>query len=330
MTVEWGRGDRYIRVMATTPDRPIVPTVSLAEEARDPRAFAQALGGSFERFGFAIVADHGVPQDVIAKAEEKAKAFFALPDDVKRLYHLVGAGGQRGYIPFGIETAKGARAYDLKEFWHVGRELPEASPLADVMPPNVWPKEIAEFKEAELALYDALETAGCKLLRAIALYLGLAPDFFDTTIDDGNSVLRLLHYPPVGAEGPNIRAGAHEDINTITLLLGAEEAGLELLDREGNWLPVQPKAGELAVNVGDMLQRLTNNRLRSTTHRVMNPAPERRGHSRYSMPFFLHFRPDYLIETLPSTIDATHPDLYPKPITAHEYLQQRLREIKLI
>ena len=330
MTVEWRRGRDYIRVMSTTLDRPAVPTVSLAEEARDPDGFAQALGGSFERYGFAIVADHGVPQDVIANAEAKAKAFFALPEDVKRAYHVAGGGGQRGYIPFGIETAKGAKAFDLKEFWHVGRELPDGSPLADVMAPNVWPEEIAEFRQAELALYDALETAGRKLLRAIARYLGLAPDFFDTTIDDGNSVLRLLHYPPIGADGPNIRAGAHEDINTITLLLGAEEAGLELLDRDGNWLPVQPKAGELAVNVGDMLQRLTNNRLRSTTHRVMNPAPERRGHSRYSMPFFLHFRPDYLIETLPSTIDAAHPNLYPTPITAHDYLHERLREIKLI
>jgi isopenicillin N synthase-like dioxygenase len=143
-------------------------------------------------------------------------------------------------------------------------------------------------------------------------------------------VLRLLHYPPMGADGPSIRAGAHEDINTITLLLGAEEAGLELRDRDGNWLPVQPREGELAVNVGDMLQRLTNNVLRSTTHRVMNPAPERRGIARYSMPFFLHFRPDYRIETLPQCISADRPDLHPEPITAHDCLMQRLKEIKLI
>ena len=316
--------------MATTLDRSAVPTVSLADEARDPEGFARALGGSFERYGFAIVRDHGVPPHVIAAAEDKAKALFALPEAVKRAYHRAGTGGARGYTPFGIETAKDAKAFDLKEFWHVGRELPAGHRFADVMAPNVWPDEVAGFRQAELALYDALDAAGARLLRAIARYLGLAPDFFDDPVADGNSVLRLLHYPPIGADGLNIRAGAHEDINTITLLLGAEEAGLELLDRDGNWLPVQPRGGELAVNVGDMLQRLTNNMLRSTTHRVMNPPPERRGLPRFSMPFFLHFRPDYLIETLPQCITPDRPNLYPEPITAHDYLFQRLREIKLI
>ena len=315
--------------MATTLDKPPVPTVSLASQASDPDGFAQALGGSFERYGFAIVADHGVSPEIIANAEEKAKAFFALPEEVKRRYHLKSSNGQRGYIPFGIETAKGAKAHDLKEFWHVGRDLPEGDPLRDVMPDNVWPDEVQGFHEAEIALYDALEAAGVRLLSAVARYLDLDPDYFEATVENGNSVLRLLHYPPIGADGPNIRAGAHEDINTITLLLGAEEAGLQLLDRDGDWLPVQPKPGELAINVGDMLQRLTNNRLRSTTHRVLNPAPDRRGFSRYSMPFFLHFRPDYLIETLPQTIDADHPNLYPTPISAHDYLFERLKEIKL-
>ena len=188
---------------------------------------------------------------------------------------------------------------------------------------------MAGFHEAEIALYNALEAAGLRLLSAVARYLDLDPDYFAATVENGNSVLRLLHYPPAGFDGPNIRAGAHEDIKTITLLLGAEEAGLQLLDCDGNWLPVQPRAGELAINVGDMLQRLTNNRLRSTTHRVLNPAPERRGFSRYSMPFFLHFRPDYRIETLPQTITADRPNLYPEPITAHDYLFERLREIKL-
>jgi isopenicillin N synthase-like dioxygenase len=315
--------------MATTLEKPAVPTVSLAQEASDPEGFAQALGGSFHRYGFAIVSDHGVPTEVIAEAERQAKLFFALPDATKRKYHT-GKGGARGYTPFGIETAKDATAYDLKEFWHVGRELPEGHAFADMMAPNLWPDELAGFKAAELALFDALDACGARLLRAIARYLDLTPDFFEDTVRDGNSVLRLLHYPPVEGEGPSIRAGAHEDINTITLLLGAEEAGLQLLDHDGNWLPVQPREGELAVNVGDMLQRLTNNVLRSTTHRVVNPAPERRGVSRYSMPFFLHFRPDYLIETLPQCISDDRPNLYPEPITAHDYLLQRLREIKLI
>ena len=317
--------------MATTLEKPpVVPTVSLAEEARDPEGFAQALGGSFERYGFAIVADHGVSSEIIATAEAKAKDFFALPEEVKRKYHRSGTGGARGLTPFGIETAKGQTAHDLKEFYHVGRELPPGHRFSDAMGPNIWPDaDVPGFKAAELALYDALDAAGARLLRAIARYLKRDPEFFADTVADGNSVLRLLHYPPMGPDGPSIRAGAHEDINTITLLLGAEEAGLQLLDRDGNWLPVQPKAGELAVNVGDMLQRLTNNKLRSTTHRVMNPAPERRGHARYSMPFFLHFRPDYLIETLPDCMGADRPNLYPEPITAHDYLAERLREIKL-
>ena len=316
--------------MATRLDKPPVSTVSLAAQDSDPLGFAQALGRSFQRYGFAIVADHGIPPALIARAEERAKALFALPEEVKRQYHRPGTGGARGLTPFGIETAKDSQAYDLKEFWHVGRELPEGHRFAGMMAPNLWPAEVAGFREAQVALYDALDAAGRRLLRAIALYLQLDPDFFEDTIEDGNSVLRLLHYPPMGADGPNIRAGAHEDINTITLLLGAEEAGLELLDRDGDWLPVQPGPGELAVNVGDMLQRLTNNLLRSTTHRVMNPAPERRGHARYSMPFFLHFRPDYPIKTLPNCITAEHPNLYPEPITAHDFLFQRLKEIKLI
>ncbi|HEX9948453.1 MAG TPA: 2-oxoglutarate and iron-dependent oxygenase domain-containing protein [Allosphingosinicella sp.] len=307
---------------------PSIASVSLTASDTDPEGFARELGQSFERYGFAIIADHGIPADLIARAEEKARAFFALPEDVKRSYHVAGGGGARGYTPFGIETAKGATAYDLKEFWHVGRELPSGHRYNDTMAPNVWPDEVKSFRDTFLELFAAFDAAGLRILEAIARHLGLAPDFFEDTVKDGNSVLRLLHYPPTPGDGPNVRAGAHEDINTITLLLGAEEAGLELLDREGNWLPVCPRPGELAVNIGDMLQRLTNNLLRSTTHRVVNPPPERRGQSRYSMPFFLHFRPDFLIETLPECLEG-RPNLYPEPITAHDFLLQRLREIKL-
>ena len=307
-----------------------VASVSLKASESDPEGFAEELGTSFERYGFAIVADHGIPADLIHRAEEKAKAFFALPEETKRKYHVAGGGGARGYTPFGIETAKGATAYDLKEFWHVGRELPAGHPYNEVMAPNVWPEEVQSFHDTFLELFAAFDTAGARILAAIARHLGLAHDYFVDTVKDGNSVLRLLHYPPTPGDGPNVRAGAHEDINTITLLLGAEEAGLQLLDRDGNWLPVTPNEGELAVNIGDMLQRLTNNVLRSTTHRVVNPPPERRGHSRYSMPFFLHFRPDFLIETLPSCITPERPNLYPEPITAHDYLLERLREIKLV
>jgi isopenicillin N synthase-like dioxygenase len=307
-----------------------IASVSLVDFAHDRDAFAQALGGSFARYGFAIVSHHGISSDLIARAEAAAKALFALPEGVKRAYHIPGTGGARGYTPFGIETAKDAAAVDLKEFWHVGRELAEGHRYTAQMAPNVWPQELADFRAVMLELFAAFEATGAQLLEAIARYLDLIPNFFEDPVRDGNSVLRLLHYPPTSGEGPSIRAGAHEDINTITLLLGAEEAGLEILDRDGRWLAVTPKEGELAVNVGDMLQRLTNNRLRSTTHRVANPASARRGHARYSMPFFLHFRPDYRIETLPGCVDAAHPNLYPDPITAHEYLMQRLREIKLL
>jgi isopenicillin N synthase-like dioxygenase len=316
-------------MLAAPPAR--VASVSLAQEARDPAAFADALGASFERYGFAIVADHGIPAELIARAEAQARVLFALPDAVKRGYHRAGTGGARGYTPFGTEAAKDADTVDLKEFWHVGRQLPEGHRFADTMAPNLWPAETPDFRATMLELYAAFEATGARLLAAIARHLDLPADFFADTVADGNSVMRLLHYPPVPQDAPGIRAGAHEDINTITLLLGAEEAGLQLLDREsGEWLAVSPGPGELAVNVGDMLQRLTNDRLRSTSHRVMNPAPERRGHARYSMPFFLHFRPDYLIETLPSCVDDAHPNLYPEPITAHDYLMQRLREIRLL
>jgi len=307
-----------------------IASVSLNDADRDADAFAQKLGHSFEEYGFAIIADHGIPDELIHRAEEKAKAFFALPDDAKRKYHLTGGGGARGYTPFGIETAKGAQAHDLKEFWHVGRELPPGHPFRDHMPDNVWPEEVESFRDTFRQLYAAFDSAGLKILKAIARYLKIDEDYFTDTVRDGNSVLRLLHYPPIDGEpGSHVRAGAHEDINTITLLLGADEAGLELLTKDGRWIPVAPRAGELVVNIGDMLQRLTNGVLRSTSHRVVNPPPERRGRSRYSMPFFLHFRSDFLVDALPGTVPPGEQPKWP-PITANDYLQERLREIKLV
>jgi isopenicillin N synthase-like dioxygenase len=306
-----------------------VPTLSLAGAAQDQASFAAALGGSFERFGFAIVADHGIDADLIADAWAKTSAFFALPEETKRTYILDGSGGARGYTAFGVEIAKDATKHDLKEFWHVGRELPPGHRFQDHMPDNLWPSEVPGFRETFQALYAAFDCAGDVLLAAIARHLGLALDWFDQPVQDGNSVMRLLHYPPIPRDAEGIRAGAHEDINLITLLLGAEEAGLQLLGKDGQWLAVDPPAGALVVNVGDMLQRLTNNRLPSTTHRVINPPPERRHLPRYSMPFFLHPASDWLIETLPGCVDAAHPDLYPVSITADAYLQQRLVEIGL-
>ena len=306
-----------------------VASVSLADADRDPQGFANELGQSFVDYGFAIVRDHGIPQDLIDRAEDLSKRFFALPEAVKRKYLIPGGGGARGYTAFGVETAKGAAAFDLKEFWHVGRELPAGHKFREVMADNVWPDELDDFRETYLELYDAFDEAGLKVLRAIARFLQVDEDYFTDTVRDGNSVMRLLHYPAqTEPTGNHIRAGAHEDINTITLLLGAEEAGLELKTKDGRWLPVSPKPGELVVNIGDMLQRLTNGRLRSTSHRVVNPAPDRASKARYSMPFFLHFRPDFMIEALPGTVPAGEQPKWP-PISSHDYLQERLREIKL-
>ena len=290
-------------------------SLTLAEGRFD--AFAEALGRSFERYGFAVVQDHGIEATAIVDGLAATKAFFALPEAAKRRYLIEGARGQRGYIPFGVETAKGARHADLKEFWHVGRAG------------NVWPAELPAFEPAIGALYAAFDALGQTLLAAIAVRLGLPRGHFADAIADGDSILRLLHYPPTDGLGPAIRAGAHEDINAITLLLGAEEAGLELLDRDGRWLAVNPAPGAVVVNVGDMLQRLTNHRLPSTTHRVVNPTPDRSGVARYSMPFFLHFEPDYRLETLAGCVSAAAPNRYPEPITARAYLAERLKEIRL-
>jgi len=307
-----------------------VPTLSLQQQGSDPEGFAAAFGSSFERFGFAIVADHGIDQALIDRAWRLTEALFALPEAEKRNYHISGGGGARGYTPFKTEIAKGASAVDLKEFWHVGRELPRGHRFANDMGPNIWPTRPEGFRETFIELFAAFDNAGDKLLSAIARYLKLDPAWFDHAVTDGNSVLRLLHYPPIPADAEGVRAGAHEDINLITLLLGAEEAGLELLDKDGRWLAIKPPEGALVVNVGDMLQRLTNQVLPSTTHRVVNPPPERRGHSRYSMPFFLHPAPDFLIKTLPGCITSSNPNRYPEPITAHDYLHERLVEIGLV
>jgi isopenicillin N synthase-like dioxygenase len=306
-----------------------IEPVSFKLFAEDFPTFARRLGESYARWGFAVISDHGMPQDRIDAALGQARLFFALPEQAKLKHRLPNA-GQRGYTPFGVETAKGLTHYDLKEFWHVGRDLPAGHPYADRIAGNIWPAaELPDFRAEVTWLYGALDAMGLKVLEAVAVYLGLERGFFAPTVNVGNSVLRFLHYPPVPKDGPHIRAGAHEDINVITLLLGAEEAGLEVRDHDGRWIPINPPPGALVCNIGDMLQRLTNHRLPSTSHRVVNPTPERRGFARYSSPFFLHFNPDYLIRTLPSCVDATHPDRYPEPITADAFLQERLREIKL-
>lgn len=298
--------------------------------AADQARITEALGVSLRRFGFAMVCDHGIDASLIARGWELTGALFALRDDVKRSYYADGLAGARGYTPFGTEIAKGAALHDLKEFWHVGRDLPPGHRLSASMPPNIWPEHLPGFRETFSALYCAFDAAGAVILAAIARGLGLDPHWFDDVVAEGNSVLRLLHYPPIVDAPPGaIRAGAHEDINLITLLLGAEEAGLELLDRDGKWLAVDPPPGALVVNIGDMLQRLTNHVLPSTTHQVRNPQTGRARFSRYSMPFFLHPRSDFDIATLPGCITAENPDRYPEAITADAFLSERLRDIGL-
>ncbi len=292
-------------------------------------AFARDVGSSFARYGFAVISDHGISASVIDAAFDRTRRLFALPEAMKRQYLVPGGAGQRGYTPFGIETAKGAVRADLKEFWHVGRNLPKGHRLMGSMPANVPMADIPDFDAVTYRLFEALDSFGLQILRAIAIYLNLAPDFFDRNVADGNSILRLLHYPAVAPDAEGVRAGAHEDINVITLLLGAEEAGLQILDRDGQWLAIDPPPGCVVVNIGDMLQRLTNHVLPSTTHRVVNPTPARAAFPRYSMPFFQHFASDFLIETLPSCVSADRPNRYPAPMTADAYLRERLSEIKL-
>ncbi len=328
-----------------------LPILSLKDRARDEAGFARALGESFYAYGFAVVADHGLDADLIARTLAAARGFFALADEDKRRAHVAGGAGQRGYTPFGVEAAKGEALVDLKEFYHVGREGPLPAPLRASMPENVWPGAPPGFRDDVYGLFEAMDALAGEVLSAIARYLGLAPNYFVAPTRYGNSILRLLHYPPVQTDAPNhslrplsgrktahtfpesgrgMRAAAHEDINAITLLLGAEEAGLQIKTRSGDWLDINPPQDALVINIGDMLQRLTNHVLPSTTHRVINPTPERAGYSRYSIPFFAHFAPDFLIETLASCVSADNPNRYPSPITAQAYLEQRLREIGLM
>lgn len=307
-----------------------IPTLDIRRFDTDRDAFVAELGAAYREWGFAGIRGHGISNDQIEASYDVFKRFFDLPEEVKSKYHVAGGGGARGYTPFGIETAKGAQYSDLKEFWHVGREIPRDSRYADVMPPNLWPEEIPEFRSLAYGLYQALDQLGSRVLSSLALHIGLPESYFADKTDFGNSILRPIHYPPITTDDiPNVRAGAHEDINLITLLVGASAAGLEVRSRKGDWVPFTADADTIVVNIGDMLQRLTNHVYPSTTHRVVNPKGEQARQPRYSTPFFLHPNPDFLIDVLPSTISADNPNRYPEAITAQGYLEERLREIKL-
>ncbi len=307
-----------------------IPTLDIRRFDTDRDAFVAELGAAYREWGFAGIRGHGIPQHLIDEAYDVFVQFFALPEDVKKQYHVAGSGGARGYTPFGVETAKGAKHFDLKEFWHVGREIADDSKYREVMPPNLWPVEVPGLHERGYALYQALDALGARVLSALALHIGLPEHYFADKTDSGNSILRPIHYPPITADDiPNVRAGAHEDINLITLLVGASAAGLEVKSKHGEWVPFTSDADTIVVNIGDMLQRLTNHVYPSTTHRVVNPPGEQARKPRYSTPFFLHPNPDFLIDVLPSCVTADNPSRYPEAITAQGYLEERLREIKL-
>ncbi len=287
--------------------------------------FEEALFEGFNYYGFIVLKDHRVRHDLLQRAYAKSAEFFALPEAEKSAFFR--KDGQRGYTPFGREHAKDSEFPDLKEFWHVGREFEEGSPLADIYPPNMWPEKPEGFRETFLELYDALEEAGLVMLEALAPSLDVPRDFFRKMATDGNSILRLLHYPPVpdGANPKSIRAAAHEDINLITILVAANGGGLQLLDRDGNWLPVETDPENLIIDAGDMLARVCNDVIPATTHRVINPdgGPNV---SRYSMPFFMHPHSKAVLSCLESCKGggAKYPD-----ITADDFLKQRLKEIGL-
>ena len=307
-----------------------IPTLDITHFESDKTNFVKDVGQAYKQYGFCGFSNHGVSDELVQKTYDVTKAFFALPCEVKRQYFIEKQGGARGYTAKGIEKAKDSDHVDLKEFWHVGREIDGPAPH-DCLFPNVWPKEVEEFKAVTLQVFAALEALGNTVLRALALVIGQAEDYFVTKTDHGNSVLRLIHYPPIeDTSTQSIRAGQHEDINLITLLVGSHEAGLEILTKQGTWLPGTMLPGAIVVNIGDMLQRLTNNVLPSTTHRVVNPQCELHQSPRYSMPFFLHPNPEFLIDTLGTCISEENPNQYDEPISSNDYLTQRLTEIGLL
>ncbi|WP_417355221.1 isopenicillin N synthase family dioxygenase [Gallaecimonas pentaromativorans] len=306
-----------------------IPHIDMSRYDTDFDAFVQDIGQGYESFGFVALTDHGIDSDTIHGALDISRELFALPEQTKKKYHLQGKGGARGYTPFGTEIAKDAKHVDLKEFWHVGRELEGQAPYPQLTP-NAWPEEVPAFKPRMVELYKALDALGNKVLDALAVYLDQPRDYFRDKVNLGNSILRPLHYPPIIDEGtPSVRAAAHEDINVLTLLVGSREPGLEVLAKDGSWIEVSIIEGAIICNIGDMLQRLTNYRLPSTTHRVVNPPLPYSASSRYSIPFFLHFNPDVIIDALESCVSDENPKK-DSAISADDYLMERLREIGLI
>ena len=310
-----------------------IPSVDLSDFTEGNKetkaAFVKELGQAYEEIGFVAVKNHGLSDALCNELYAQAKGFFTLSKEEKETYEIKGLAGQRGYVSFGKEHAKNKNEGDLKEFWHFGQTVEDNDPIKEEYPDNVQVNELPEFNAVGREVYQKLEETGREMLRAIALHLNLDENYFDAKIHNGNSILRPIHYPPITHEPKDaVRAAEHEDINLITLLMGASADGLQVLNKSGEWISVTALPDQIVVNVGDMLQRLTNNKLKSTTHRVVNPPREKWGTSRYSIPFFLHPRSEVSLNCLPSCISESQPKNY-SDITAGEYLEQRIIELGL-
>ena len=310
-----------------------IPSLDLADFSQGDEAsrakFVEELGAAYQNIGFVAIKNHGLSDELTEKLYAAVQQFFALPEKTKKSYEFPELYGQRGYISKGKEKAKGRNTGDLKEFFHVGQ--PDDQKLPDY-PDNIWPKEVSALEELTTTTYKILEQAGITMLQALALYLGLDEHYFDDKVKSGNSILRAIHYFPI--ENPEsipddaVRAAEHGDINLITLLMGASADGLQVLRRDGEWIPITALPDQIVVNVGDMLSRLTNNKLKSTIHRVVNPPKELMKTSRFSIPFFMHPRSTMDLTSLESCISASEPKQY-EDMTAGEFLDERLREIGL-
>lgn len=313
-----------------------IPSLDLAdftEGNEEQRAkFVADLGAAYNNIGFVAIKNHGLSDELVEKLYATVQAFFALPDNIKSTYEISGLAGQRGYIGKNKEHAKGRTTADLKEFYHIGQEVTDKDPIKDEYPDNIWPEEIPDLRKYGLEAYKTLERTGVQMLKAIAIYLGLDVDYFVPRVKNGNSILRPIHYFPIDNpdEVPEdaVRAAEHGDINLITLLMGASAEGLQVLRRDKKWIPITALPNQLVVNVGDMLERLTNKKLKSTIHRVVNPPKEKMKTSRFSIPFFMHPRSDMDLTCLENCIDDGNPKQF-DDITAGEFLNQRLAEIGL-
>lgn len=310
-----------------------IPSVNLADflsnDEKRKQKFISEIGYAYENIGFVALKGHFLDDALVTELYDEIKNFFELPTDVKQKYEIPGIGGQRGYVSFGKESAKGKKEGDLKEFWHFGQYVENNPELEAEYPDNVYVEELPKFNEVGKTTYKMLEKTAKYVLRSLALHLGLEETYFDEYIVNGNSILRPIHYPPIQSEPKNaVRAAAHGDINLITLLMGAQGKGLQVQNHKGEWIDAVAEPDELMINVGDMLSRHSNNRLKSTIHRVTNPPKELWGTSRYSIPFFMHPVSSMKLDVLDQCVDDQNPKQF-DDITAGEFLNERLRELGL-